>query len=100
MSRYDTGHSSDEMAACSGGGGATSVRVPVTVVPYLQRPRYSEQLSRPDARFVAQLMAVEQQYPQTRILQRAKPDVASAAYRSTALQQQPGPAGKRMHRDS
>jgi hypothetical protein len=74
--------------------------LPVPVVPYLARTRYSDQLSRPDPSFVTHLMAIEQQCPQTRVLRRAQPAEAMAAYRSVAHHSHVGSAGGRMRRSS
>jgi hypothetical protein len=57
--------------------------VQVPVMPAQPRLRYTDRPVRPSANFVAQLMAVEGGYPQTRGVFRAEPDQASAAYRST-----------------
>ncbi|WP_022722797.1 hypothetical protein [Rhodopseudomonas sp. B29] len=48
------------------------------------RTRYTDRPIRPSSNFVAQLMAIDGGYPQTRDHDRAEPDLASAAYRSTA----------------
>jgi hypothetical protein len=74
--------------------------LPVPVVPYLARTRYSDQLSRPDPSFVTHLMAIEQQCPQTRTLRRAQPAEAMAAYRSVEHHSHAGAAGGRMRRSS
>jgi hypothetical protein len=74
--------------------------LPVPVVPYLARTRYSDQLSRPDPSFVTHLMAIEQHCPQTRMLRRAQPAEAMAAYRSVEHHSHVGSAGCRMRRSS
>ena len=51
---------------------------------------------RPNADFIAQLIATKAQAPQTRARRRAEPDVASAAYR--ALGQWPTPTGRSVSR--
>jgi hypothetical protein len=78
----------------------SSASLPVPVVPYLARTRYSDQLSRPDPGFVTHLMAIEQQCPQTRVLRRAQPAEAMAAYRSVEHHNQVGATGGRMRRSS
>jgi hypothetical protein len=78
----------------------SSDALPVPVVPYLARTRYSDQLSRPDPSFVTHLMAIEQQCPQTRLLRRAQPAEAMAAYRSVEHHNATGSAGGRMRRSS
>jgi hypothetical protein len=55
--------------------------------------------SRPDATFVAHLMAMQLQSPQTRVLRRAAVADVQAAYRSAAGQGQPPAPTGRMHRD-
>jgi hypothetical protein len=56
--------------------------------------------SRPDASFVAHLMAMQAQSPQTRVLRRAAIADVQAAYRSTAGQDlHRSPTGDRMHLD-
>ncbi|WP_420134842.1 hypothetical protein [Rhodopseudomonas sp.] len=57
--------------------------VPAPVMQAQPRMRYTDRTVRPSANFVAQLMAIEGGYPQTRGVFRAEPDQASAAYRST-----------------
>ncbi|MFC0240397.1 hypothetical protein [Rhodopseudomonas telluris] len=56
--------------------------VSAPVMPAQPRMRYTDRSVRPSANFVAQLMAIEGGYPQTRGVFRAEPDEASAAYRS------------------
>lgn len=63
---------------------ADAARLPVKFVPCLSRTRYSDQLSRADPGFVTQLMAIEQHFPQTRVLRRAGPEEATSAYRLVA----------------
>lgn len=54
-------------------------------------------LSRPDPRFVAHLIAMAALSPQTRLLRRAAPEIAQAAYLSAANQNcVPVPSGVRM----
>lgn len=72
------------IGATAEAGNSDSGRMLVPFVPCLSRTRYSDQLSRPDPGFVTQLMAMEQQFPQTRVLRRARPDEATAAYRLVA----------------
>lgn len=56
--------------------------------------------SRPDATFVAHLMAMQLQSPQTRTLRRAAVADVQAAYRSAARQDlHAAPRGERMYRD-
>jgi hypothetical protein len=54
--------------------------VPVAETVYRAR-RYV--VSRPDASFVAQLIATDEQLPQTRVLRRAAPADALSAYRTS-----------------
>jgi hypothetical protein len=72
----------------------------VALVPMVAAPRRPEPvvhgLTRPDASFVAHLIAMAQLSPQTRILRRAAPEHVRAAYRAVANQNQPLPPGVRM----
>jgi hypothetical protein len=52
------------------------------------RPASAHGLSRPDPRFVTHLIAMAGLSPQTRLLRRAAPETAEAAYRSVANQNQ------------
>jgi hypothetical protein len=74
--------------------------LPVPVVPVLTRTRWTDRLTRPDSSFVAHLMAIEQQCPQTRVLRRAQPSEAVAAYRSVEHHNRPELSGGRMRRSS
>ncbi|WP_322514864.1 hypothetical protein SR870_17810 [Rhodopseudomonas palustris] len=56
--------------------------MPVPVLPQPRRSRYTDQAVRPSSNFVAQLMAVDRGYPQTRAVDRAEPGQATAAYRT------------------
>ncbi|RJF75780.1 hypothetical protein [Rhodopseudomonas palustris] len=58
--------------------------MPVPATPAQSRTRYTDRPVRPSANFIAQLMAIEGGYQQTRGLFGAEPDQATAAYR-TAL---------------
>ncbi|MBS0528045.1 MAG: hypothetical protein JSS22_01460 [Proteobacteria bacterium] len=60
--------------------------MPAVVRPPLVRSISSQDLARPDAFFVAQLIAMAQHSPQTRMLRRADPQIASDAYHSTTIQ--------------
>ncbi|UYO54356.1 hypothetical protein [Rhodopseudomonas palustris] len=57
--------------------------LPIPVTPPPMRTRYTDRLVRPSSNFVAQLMAIDGGYPQTRDSNRAEPGHANAAYRST-----------------
>lgn len=56
----------------------------VSVIAPIQRPPVSRSMARHDAFFITQLIAVAQHSPQTRVLRRAAPQVANAAYHSTS----------------
>jgi hypothetical protein len=59
----------------------------VPVGTFAARPAPVHQgLTRPDPRFVAHLIAMAELSPQTRLLRRAAPERAEAAYRSAANQ--------------
>lgn len=62
----------------------------VALVPVVATPRrlvpVAQGLARPDACFVAHLIATAELSPQTRSLRRAAPEDAQAAYRSVADQ--------------
>jgi hypothetical protein len=60
----------------------------ITVIAPAERPPVSRSPARHDAYFVTQLIAMEQHSPQTRVLRRAEPQVARAAYHSTNEQNQ------------
>jgi hypothetical protein len=61
------------------------------------RPASAHGLTRPDPRFVTQLIAMAELSPQTRLLRRATPETAQAAYRSAASQDHvPAASGIRM----
>jgi hypothetical protein len=65
---------------------ATSVAlVPVVATPRRLAP-VAQGLTRPDPSFVAHLIAMAEQSPQTRLLRRAAPEDVQAAYRSVANQ--------------
>jgi hypothetical protein len=71
------------------------------LVPLVPLPRRSsgtsEPISRPDPSFVAHLIAMAEQSPQTRLLRRATPEDVEAAYRSVANQSRTmSPPGVRM----
>jgi hypothetical protein len=72
----------------------------VALVPVVATPRLTQVtrgLTRPDATFVAHLIAMAEMSPQTRSLRRAAPEDVQAAYRSVANQNQPPrPPGIRM----
>jgi hypothetical protein len=76
---------------------ATSVAlVPVGATPRRLAP-FAQGLTRPDPSFVTHLIAMAELSPQTRLLRRAAPEDAQAAYRSVANQnQQLTPPGVRM----
>ena len=59
--------------------------VPFGPVPTRPAPA-DHSLTRPDPRFVAQLIATAAFSPQTRLLRRAAPETARTAYQSTADQ--------------
>jgi hypothetical protein len=65
----------------------------VALVPVVATPRRLAQTAqgptRPDAPFVAHLIAMAEMSPQTRLLRRASPEDVQAAYRSVANQNQP-----------
>jgi hypothetical protein len=56
---------------------------------------------RPDASFVAQLIATAERIPETRTLRRASNATAQAAYHATVAQNglRPAPAGTQLSRD-
>ncbi|MCG6205762.1 hypothetical protein LPW26_14005 [Rhodopseudomonas sp. HC1] len=58
---------------------------PVPVMSSPSRTRYTDRPVRPSANFIAQLLAIEGGYPQTRGVFRAEPDEATAAYRSAPV---------------
>jgi hypothetical protein len=57
---------------------------PVSVIVPVERPPVWRSAARHDALFVTQLIAIAQHSPQTRVLRRAAPQVAHAAYHSTS----------------
>jgi hypothetical protein len=74
---------------------ASVALVPVVATP--QRLAPAQGLTRPDPSFVAHLIAMAEQSPQTRLLRRAAPEDVQAAYRSVANQNQTlTPPGIRM----
>jgi hypothetical protein len=75
--------------------------VSVALVPIVATPRrlapVVQSLTRPDPSFVAHLIAMAEQSPQTRLLRRAAPEDVQAAYRSVANQNRTvTPPGVRM----
>ena len=56
----------------------------------VERPAGSAFITRHDAFFVTQLIAVAEHSPQTRMFRRATPQVAQAAYHSTDERNQAG----------
>ena len=72
----------------------------VALVPFRDAPRRPVRadhgLTRPDPRFVAHLIAMAEFCPQTRLLRRATPETAQAAYRSADQDHVPGASGIRM----
>jgi hypothetical protein len=84
-------------------GDAPANTASVALVPVVTAPRRpvaaAHGLTRPDAPFVAHLIAMAESSPQTRMLRRAAPADVQAAYRSVANQNQPlTPPGARMRR--
>jgi hypothetical protein len=74
----------DDIATKPGGVAPASAIVPV------ERPPVSRVIARHDAFFVTQLIAMAQRSPQTRVLRRAEPQAAHAAYHSTSGQKRDG----------
>ena len=72
----------DDSATISAGTALVPIIAPV------ERPPVSRSMARHDAFFVTQLIAMAQHSPQTRVLRRAAPQVAQAAYHSTNEQNQ------------
>ena len=66
------------------------VAAPVSAIVPLERQPVSQSMARHDAFFVTQLIAMAQRSPQTRVLRRAEPRVAHAAYQSTSGQKRDG----------
>ncbi|MHB8273014.1 hypothetical protein [Bradyrhizobium sp.] len=64
---------------------ASVALVPVVAAPWRVAPA-TQGLTRPDPSFVAHLIATATMSPQTRMLRRAAPEDAQAAYRSVANQ--------------
>jgi hypothetical protein len=85
--------------AARNAGEAPAKAANVALVPVVAAPRRlapaAHGLTRPDPSFVAHLIAMAQQSPQTRMLRRAAPEDVQAAYRSVANQNQT-PPGVRM----
>jgi hypothetical protein len=82
----------------SAGDAAGAKPACVALVPVTAPPRaapIAHGLTRPDASFVTHLIAMAEHSPQTRMLRRAAPEHAQAAYRSVANQNQ-APPGVRM----
>ncbi len=74
---------------------ASVALVPVVATP--RRPTPAAQgLTRPDASFVTHLIAMAELSPQTRLLRRAAPGEAQAAYRSVADRSRTVTPGVRM----
>lgn len=63
----------------------------VPVIAPVERPPVSRSVARHDALFITQLIAMAQHSPQTRVLRRAAPQVAQAAYHSTRDHNQDSP---------
>jgi hypothetical protein len=75
---------------------ASVALVPVVAIPRRLAP-VVQSLTRPDPSFVAHLIAMAEMSPQTRLLRRAAPEDAQAAYRSVANQNRAvTPPGVRM----
>ena len=74
-------------AEISRGIPASVALVPVAAAPRRLTP-VAQGLTRPDPSFVAHLIAMAEMSPQTRLLRRAAPEDAQAAYRSVANQNQ------------
>ena len=66
----------------------TSGTALVPVIAAVERAPVSRSVARHDAFFIAQLIAMAQHSPQTRVLRRADPQVARDAYHSTTSQKQ------------
>jgi hypothetical protein len=66
---------------------ASVALVPVVATPGRFTP-VAQGLTRPDPCFVTHLIAMAEMSPQTRLLRRAAPEHAQAAYRSVANQNQ------------
>jgi hypothetical protein len=80
----------------SQGTPASVALVPVVATPRRLAP-VAQGLTRPDASFVAHLIAMAEMSPQTRLLRRATPADVGAAYRSVANQNRAvTPPGLRM----
>ena len=76
--------------ATTGNGDAPAKAASVALVPVVAAPRklapIAHGLTRPDPSFVTHLIAMAELSPQTRLLRRAAPEDARAAYRSVANQ--------------
>jgi hypothetical protein len=87
-------------------GDVPQAKVPGTALAPLAAPEpaasASLRLNRPDPSFVAHLIAMAEQLPQTRILRRAATADVQAAYRSVANQNEMagGRTGVRMRRNA
>lgn len=82
----------DRKPAADQGGPSTPLPASTALVPVTEPPatgKLPSSLARPDIAFVAHLIAIAQQAPQTRTLRRASPEEAHALYRS-----QPVPAAR------
>jgi hypothetical protein len=91
VSRVTTQSASDAPAKA-----ASVALVPVVATPRRIAP-VAQGLTRPDPSFVAHLIAMAEMSPQTRMLRRAAPEDAQAAYRSVANQNRTvTPPGVRM----
>jgi hypothetical protein len=70
----------------------------VPVAPTLRAAPVSSSLSRPDPSFIAHLIAMAEQSPQTRVLRRAEIADVEAAYRAVGNQNATGSAIGRTRR--
>jgi hypothetical protein len=75
--------------------GASVALAPVVSTPRRLAP-VAQGLTRPDPCFVAHLIAMAEMSPQTRLLRRAAPEDAQAAYRSANQNRTATPPGVRM----
>ena len=89
----DAGQSGQTASAGNDAAEKPACTALVTIVPALRWAPIPS-LLRPDPSFVAHLIATVEQAPQTRILRRATPEDAQAAYRSSANQNQIKMTGK------
>ncbi|MGP9813174.1 hypothetical protein ACTZWT_16830 [Rhodopseudomonas sp. NSM] len=81
-------HSEDDIGGCEAADAVDAELIEPMPVPLTaqsrRRIRYTDQPVRPSANFVAQLMAIDRGYPQTRAMDRAEPGQATAAYRTAS----------------